>query len=90
MVMVGERLKDYWESKGALPADIHQYLVKEGFRLTDQWGYPYLIEATTNQFQITSLGSDHRRGGVGDATDIVVRWQQGAEKLNVSSAGISP
>ena len=88
--MMGERLKDYYERKGVFPVDTRQYLVGEGFPVTDQWGYPHLIETTADQFSITSLGSDHQIGGVGYATDIVVRWQRGAENLTVISANIQP
>ena len=90
MVIMGESLKEYRQKKGVLTVDARQYLVSEGFSVTDEWGYPYLIEATTDQFSITSLGSDHEVGGVGYATDIIVRWQRGAESLTVISADIHP
>jgi len=88
--MMGDRLMDYYHSKGVLPASIRQYLVDEGFRLTDEWGNPYTIEASSERFSISSWGSDHRIGGVGDATDIVVRWQADSKGLTVNSADIQP
>jgi hypothetical protein len=90
MVMVGERLKVYYQRRGVFPVDARPYLVGESLPITDQWGEPYLIEITTDRFSITSLGSDHHTGGAGTATDIVVKWRRGTEKLTVISADIHP
>jgi type II secretion system (T2SS) protein G len=90
MAIVGESLKEYYQKKGVLPVDARQYLASEGFSVSDEWGYPYSIANTTDQFSIASLGSDHQIGGVGDATDIIVRWRQGTENLTIISADIHP
>ena len=39
--------------------------------LQDPWGQPYLYEATSDGFRVTSLGRDEQPGGTGENADIV-------------------
>jgi len=90
MILMGEELRDYYLKHGAMPSDVLLYLRPDGTRPVDGWGYPEIIQSTSDQFSITSLGSDHRPGDTGDATDIIVRWKRGDKDLTVISANIYP
>jgi hypothetical protein len=36
----------------------------------DPWGGDFIYESSGNDYELRSLGSDHREGGSGDAKDI--------------------
>ena len=93
IVVDEERIFDYIREHHALPESLSELPQSDGKidGTKDGWGRPILYKVENNDvFTLTSLGSDGKLGGSGDAADIIQSFPTKDEKGNWIEPAIPP